>query len=97
MGWDAVQLILVILTSEGQCCVMSRLVCSVIVTCVRLGSRKENVSVPHWITIMDNAVQCRVLQGSTVIKIVTCYDRNDVAALTMLVRKEMKASATALP
>ena len=48
----------------------------------------------HWITIMDNAVQCRVLQGSTVVKIVTCYDRNDVAALTMLVRKEMKASTT---
>ena len=34
--------------------------------------------------------------SSTILRIVTC-GRNDVAALTMLVRKEMKASATALP
>jgi len=45
---------------------------------------------------MDNAVQCRVLQGSTVIRIVT-WSRNDVAALTMIVRIEMKTSSTALP
>ena len=45
---------------------------------------------------MDKAVQYRAQKGSTGIRIVTC-GRNDVAALTMLVRKEMKASATALP
>ena len=45
---------------------------------------------------MDKAVQYRAQKGSTGIRIFTC-GRNDVAALTMLVRKEMKASATALP
>ena len=45
---------------------------------------------------MDKAVQYRTRQGWQVIRIVTC-GRNNVAALTMLVRKEMKASATTLP